>query len=602
MNFNHLCINCMHEKKEGQSICPYCGFDDRTYSAPPYALLPFTPLNGKYIIGKMLGAGGFGITYIALDATLDRVVAVKEFFVQQSMYRQTTMSSEVTVSATSRQQEKIYEVNRMKFEQEARTLAKLTNTQGIVRVYDFFRENHTSYMVLEYLSGMTLKDYVKSKGGRISFDEVIQKLAPVMTSLDILHKTAVDTEENDTGVSQNRNNGIIHRDISPDNIMVSETGQLTLFDFGGAKIQHEVKSYVILAKAGYSPIEQIQSSDETGPWTDVYAMAATIYYCLCGHVPVDSTCRLTGKDPLIKPSQDGAEIMPHQEQILLKGMAVQRKDRYQSMEEFRDALIEVKGKKTLGKAKQFSVALPVAIVLLAAGGIFAAFSWYQSNDEKERGGKEPEILAVKEVEQSEEKNEERDTEKITEEQTHLNAADQKENEVAQEKRDETQQQSEPEETERKSFAQEEGIHQYDFYYTDGSWEDARQSCVEKGGYLVRINNQEELDYIIQGLDAFGLRDTRFYIGARRDQSDAMYYWVDEENDFCGDSITGKSWWRQGEPSLYNADTDGQIAEHVVELYFDKQANRWALNDIPVNLPDYLDNTEGTIGFICEIDE
>ena len=818
MDYNKLCINCMHEKSNDSHVCPHCGFDDRTYTYPPYVLQPFTPLNGKYIIGKMLGAGGFGITYIAMDTALDKVVAVKEFFVQQSMYRHTTISSDVTVSTTSHGQQKIYDVNRIKFEQEAKTLARLTNTPGIVRVYDYFRENNTSYMVLEYLSGMTLKDYVKRQGGRLSYDEVIRKLTPVMTSLDLLHKTALASDTDQDNLSAGRQSGIIHRDISPDNIMVSDEGKLTLFDFGGAKIQHEVKSYVILAKAGYSPLEQVQSDGETGPWVDVYAMAATIYYCLCGHIPVESTRRASDGDTLAKPSAEGIKLTARQEQVLLKGLALRYKDRYQSMEEFRDALLTASGSSPK-PVKMFAVLIPIVVSALAAVVIFAARNIGSNNmvASNQRGqvetqfqienGDETITEELKEeatqksteelmeelterpmeeptgepTERITEQPTEEPTEELTEEPTEKKKAAediiseynrglltfneaaaqmedsdspttgmetldrlkeskeayrkgnqyaedsnmQKEaleqygkvieddinyedaqsqiseicnwqvvnckNDVSQlvsekkydealeriqkareivpddvelislwdktvseyseyaarradvlikekefddarevlkkaytatgedelldkmdevdemetsfQKAEEAARKAEEEEAKKAAAIEaEEGIHQYDLYYTDGTWEDALRSCQDKGGYLVHINSQEELDYIIEGLDGYELRNTRFYIGARRDLSDTQYYWVDENNSLYGDAINNKSWWLTGEPSLYDANDSRKPVENVVELFFSTKENRWVLNDIPDDLPTYVSSTGKNIGFICEFDD
>lgn len=738
MDYSRLCINCMHEKAGDSHICSHCGFDDRTYVYPPYVLQPFTPLNGKYIIGKMLGSGGFGITYIAMDTALDRVVAIKEFFVQQSMYRHTTVSSDVTVSNLSHSQEKVYEVNRIKFEQEAKTLARLTNMPGIVRVYDFFRENNTSYMVLEYLSGMTLKDYVKKQGGKLSFDEVIQKLTPVMTSLDLLHKTTLASDVSQGKVAEQQT-GIIHRDISPDNIMVSDEGKLTLFDFGGAKIQHEVKSYVVMAKAGYSPIEQLQSTDEIGPWVDVYAMAATIYYCLCGHIPVESTRRAAEeKDPLVRPSKEGVVITSKQEQVLLKGLALNYKDRYRSMAEFRNALLGEKAEGEgggQGGSRLPLIVIPLAVLAFAVGGILAVRNLNRQSSAGEEAGVETEtgaetasiVETEPETELQTEEETRAETETETEEETEAETETETEEETQRETETETEEETQrvtetetenarEEETESREndvlsadtiiqeynlglltyneaaaqmessdspengkerldelkaskdayrrgilYAQssstaeealeqfqsvvpedvnyedaqeqiqeissareesekladteteaetetaagaldagtEEGIHRYDFYYTDGSWSDSFQSCLEKGGYLVHINSQEEMDFLIEGLESYNLRGTRFYVGARREQSDVLYYWMDENNRGYGEAINYESWWMDGEPSLYDSRGDQQYAEDVVELFYSEDEGRWVLNDIPDDLPAYLPGVDYSLGFICE---
>lgn len=326
MNFTNLCINCMKEKKGGQEICPHCGFDVANYRIQQHVLPPFTVLNGRYLIGKELGSGGFGITYIAMDMVLERVVAVKEYFVQSSMYRSNTVSTNVQLTNVSVAQEKVYQINREKFEKEAKTLAHLEHLPGIVRVYDFFNENNTAYIAMEYLPGMTLEKYVKQNGGKLSIDEVLSKIEPIIDSLSLLHE-----------------NNILHRDISPDNIMVLDDGTLKLFDFGGAKEQSEKNNSVcMLAKSGYTPVEQLQSNGNLGPWTDVYAMAATIYYCVSGKVPDEAMSRIGEEDSLKRPQEYGADISERQEAAILKGLSVNANDRYSSMEEFKKALYETK--------------------------------------------------------------------------------------------------------------------------------------------------------------------------------------------------------------------------------------------------------------------
>ena len=254
MDFSRLCINCMKEKEPEQNICPHCHFDQSTYVMPPYVLTPYTVLNGRYLVGKVLGKGGFGITYIAMDMMLERVVAIKEFFVQGYMYRDNSTSTSISVSTSAGDsQEQYYRLNREKFEREAKIIAHLDDLTGIVKVYDFFYENDTVYMVLEYLDGINLKEYVKAQGGKLNVNEVTSKLNSVMSSLQNLHE-----------------HGILHRDISPDNIMVLGDGSLKLLDFGGAKIQANTGlSNMVIAKKGYTPIEQYHTDGNQGVWTDV---------------------------------------------------------------------------------------------------------------------------------------------------------------------------------------------------------------------------------------------------------------------------------------------------------------------------------------------
>ena len=324
MDIKKICIGCMHEKADGERVCRNCGFDISSYKPQQYELPPYTILRGKYMVGKVLGAGGFGITYLGFDLNLELRVAIKEYYVRNVMYRDRTTSTRVSVSAGSAAQEQVYRANRERFAREAKTLARLESLPGIVRVYNYFEENGTAYIVMEYLAGQTLKQYIASMGGKLSWDTTMSIMHPVMESLHQLH-----------------NQGIIHRDISPDNMMFSSGGTLKLVDFGGAKTDiqdaNDQRSTVIMTKKGYSPVEQVISGKVQGAWTDEYAMAATFYYCLCGVIPTDSMERLTGVD-IVPMKNHGADITPAQEHVIMKGLSIKAEDRYPSMKEFISAL------------------------------------------------------------------------------------------------------------------------------------------------------------------------------------------------------------------------------------------------------------------------
>ena len=394
MNYQKMCINCACEMSTNDGRCEHCGYEQNSYRPMQHTLRPYTILNGKYLLGKVLGNGGFGITYIAFDMVLERCVAIKEYYVQGSTYRDSSITTEVTVSDTIGSNIDIYQENREKFEKEAKTLASLDKMPGLVGVHDFFYENNTSYIVLEYLSGVTLKNYVKTNGGKLDIKDVIQKLEPVFSSLELLHQKK-----------------ILHRDISPDNIMVLNDGSVKLFDFGGAKIQTEEEvSRCVLTKAGYSPIEQLQAKGNQGPWTDVYAMAATIYYCISGRVPVDVVSRIADSTVFKRPSEIGATISSEVEKVILKGMEVQFKDRYQSMKEFYDALVgeqditrqvkRRKGSKVAVVAGALFIVLGVGIMKIASNntGIDNVLvSEVNSFMEKETNKSETEKIAETEV-------------------------------------------------------------------------------------------------------------------------------------------------------------------------------------------------------------
>ena len=273
-----------------------------------------TKLNGRYILKSVLGEGGFGITYYGEDDLFGNEVAIKEFFPQGIVTRNNEYTDNVTV--TYAKQDEAFLAGKNRFIGEARVMAKFNGDQGIVNVTDFFEANNTAYIVMEYLDGITLKEYLKGNR-QIPVDELMGLLAPLLESLDDVHQS-----------------GLIHRDISPDNIMVLKDGSVKLMDFGAARDYTEFgeKSLSIVLKPGYAPAEQYQSRGVQGPWTDIYALCATIYKCITGKTPEDSIQRVM-EDDLKKPSELGVDISPQIEKTLLKGMSIAPKDRYQNLKD-----------------------------------------------------------------------------------------------------------------------------------------------------------------------------------------------------------------------------------------------------------------------------
>ncbi len=312
------CLFCMRPIEEGSEQCPHCG-KRQEYNAPEYHLAPGTVIGGKFMIGAALGEGGFGITYVGVDVNLQIRVAVKEYFPNGYANRSSVASTSVSISSSLERQE-IYNKGKIRFLDEARTLAKFTDELGVVQVRDFFEANNTAYIVMEFLDGITLKDYVK-KNGLLNPAQAVELLAPVMQSLKKVH-----TEN------------LIHRDISPDNIMVLKD-RVKLLDFGAARsVSAEAnKSLSVVLKPGYAPEEQYRTKGNQGPWTDVYAMSATIYKVITGVTPDDSTERLH-RDEIKAPSAMGIAIAPAVERALLKGLAVFQENRYQDMEQLLNGL------------------------------------------------------------------------------------------------------------------------------------------------------------------------------------------------------------------------------------------------------------------------
>ena len=274
-----------------------------------------TRLIGRYTIECVLGQGGFGITYLGIDELHEKKVAIKEFFPQGIVTRNIEYQDNVTVTFVGEKDN--YEKGKNRFLKEARTMAKFSKDEGIVKALDFFEINNTAYIVMEYLEGITLKQYLR-ENQRIAPEDLIELLVPLIESLDEIHSQ-----------------GMIHRDISPDNIMVLPDGRIKLMDFGAARDYTEFgeKSLSIVLKPGYAPPEQYQTHGVQGPWTDIYALCATMYKCITGENPPDAIERVMD-DHLKKISAFGIPVLPQIEEAIIKGMSVAAKDRYQNVGDF----------------------------------------------------------------------------------------------------------------------------------------------------------------------------------------------------------------------------------------------------------------------------
>ncbi len=318
-----ICKGCFSPIPAGAGVCPRCGFSEQKQRQDyPSALRAGNILGGRYIVGKVLGQGGFGITYLAQDYKTKERVAVKEYFPDTVALRAQNGS---TVSSFSGEKSEAFRYGKECFLSEAQTLSKFIGNKNIVKVHSYFEENNTAYFSMEYISGESLKAYLKRKGGRITFDEARLLILPVMIALEDVH-----------------NCGIVHRDISPDNIYLTDDGTVKLIDFGAARysLGDRSRSLDVVLKHGYAPIEQYTRRGRQGPYTDVYSLAATIYKCITGKVPPDAVDRMTD-DNIVAPSALGVDIPVEAEDALLKGLEVMFRDRYQSVKEFKDGLMSV---------------------------------------------------------------------------------------------------------------------------------------------------------------------------------------------------------------------------------------------------------------------
>lgn len=298
-----------------------------------YLLYKGVVLKNRYEIQGPIGQGGFGITYIGLDRTLNMRVAIKEFYPQGAVIRNNSISNNITVSGIDKKE--FFYKEKKQFLREARILAQFNDQEGIVDVIDFFEENNTAYIIMKYVEGITLKKYIK-QNGVMSIQDILELLVPVMEALDVVHQ-----------------NGVIHRDISPDNIMIQVNGRVKLMDFGAARAYTEFggKSLSIVLKLGYAPPEQYQTHGIQGPWTDIYALSATIYSCITGHRPPDAVERVM-EDSIKTPSELGIRIPLKMEYAIMKGMNVKTRDRYQNLREFTQDLYEEYGKVKNEQIKQ----------------------------------------------------------------------------------------------------------------------------------------------------------------------------------------------------------------------------------------------------------
>lgn len=312
-----LCPGCMHPVQGDR--CPRCGRQLRQEN--PAFLLPVgTGLwNGEgfhYLLGAVLGRGGFGTTYIGVEEETGRRVAVKEYFPASCARR---ADDGVAVEPLPGMDE-VYERGRYSFVKEARVLSGLEGMPSVVQALAYLEVNNTAYLVMEYLDGTTLYRMVDPKAGkRILPEKLFPPLKKLLHDISLLHDQRV-----------------IHRDIAPDNIMWMPDGTLKLLDFGSARSEEAGKTMAVMVKRGFAPVEQYRLHGQQGACTDVYAMAATIYYCLTATLPPEATERLVGGDSarLKRPTDLGVALTPEQEDALLWGLEVFPQARPQSMGEF----------------------------------------------------------------------------------------------------------------------------------------------------------------------------------------------------------------------------------------------------------------------------
>ena len=306
LNNNKLCENCFSETTE--EPCPHCGFEKKSYRQDPITLAMGSVLNQRYMIGGVIGKGGFGITYLAYDLKLDTRVAVKEYYPMGLAVR---TPGKTTVTATNDETEESFKTGAEKFYSEAKMVAKFNGNPNIVSVHDFFYENDTVYFTMGYLQGETLKSYLKNK--TITEGQAVSILNAVSNALMASH-----------GMN------ILHRDISPDNIMLCDDQSIRLLDFGAARqvMAEQSQSLSVILKQGYAPLEQYQKKGKQGPWTDIYALGATVYSALTGDMLSDPMTRLEDDSEFLNNKHGISENLWN---IIKKCTELKIQDRYQDV-------------------------------------------------------------------------------------------------------------------------------------------------------------------------------------------------------------------------------------------------------------------------------
>lgn len=345
------CMGCMEVYQDNLSTCPYCGYRVGTMPENTLHMEPGSILNNRYVVGKVIGYGGFGVTYLAWDSLLEQKVAIKEFLPSEFATR---MLGRLEITIFSGDKETQFLEGLYKFVDEAKKIAKFNNVPGIVKIYDCIEENNTAYIIMEYLEGETLATKLEREK-KMSADEAITLLLPVMESLNYVN-----------------GEGVIHRDIAPDNIFITKKHGPKLIDFGAARYATTSlsRSLTIIIKPGYSPEEQYRSMADQGSWTDVYSIGATLYRMITGEVPCDSMERRASMEQygvdLLKPlSKYTNRISKNQETAILNAMNTRIEDRTPNMAVLIDELNSVTDVKrvemNVDKASRLSRILDVPV-------------------------------------------------------------------------------------------------------------------------------------------------------------------------------------------------------------------------------------------------
>lgn len=353
------CMNCMKEYEEGQAKCPRCGYVRGTRPREIYHLYPEMELADRYIIGTVVGFGGFGVLYRAWDRKLEHMVAIKEYY-PAGMVTRIPGQKEVILYTGKKHDE--YKNGLTRFLDEARNTARFSSNPNIVNVFDFFEENGTAYMVMEFLEGVSLKEYISRAGGRLPWQQAVEIGLRIIDALKDVHGAK-----------------ILHRDLSPDNVFMCDDGKIKLLDFGAARFTglDDERTRTIVLKMGFAPPEQYRSKSQQGPYTDIYALGATLYRAITGQTPDESVNRQDSinhnEGDTLKPMSQFVEGIPdYLDNAVLRAMALEPTLRFQNVQQMADALQNKKSYADLAKEirrrkRRRAVGIAASLVILAAG-------------------------------------------------------------------------------------------------------------------------------------------------------------------------------------------------------------------------------------------
>ena len=362
------CLSCFNEY-EDSNICPFCG-KEPLKQKEPIDLMPGTILAGRYLIGENVGTGGFGIIYRSFDLKFETVIAVKEYYPRRIVTR-AAGTKDIIVNTKGREE---YEYRKKRFLAEARNMAKLGDNKNIPNVFEYFEENNTAYIVMEFLEGMSLGEMLNSPDYTPDPDFAIYAANEVGNALIALHHF-----------------GILHRDVAPDNIFICSDRELKikLLDLGAARLADEDDDVVdIVLKPGYSPIEQYiddkKSRKGIDERADIYALGATLYHLLTGVKPDESSNRKI-LDTVQSPKEINPAIDENLNNAIMKAMALEKHLRFNNVKEFLSAIngnrkvIELKVERRNRKLRQV---LLIALSIMAVGAAALVLnSYYESKRE-----------------------------------------------------------------------------------------------------------------------------------------------------------------------------------------------------------------------------